>query len=366
MIFVPLKYLRADMVVARDITCSSSYVPLFAAGQRLTETNIEKFKRNNVQGAYIESKLCDDVEAEEFLNPEFKQETLKEIKNIYSHFTSSKGLSSGVINSLTSVADDIINYIISKDECLFNVIDIKDYDAYTYTHSMYVSILSTMIGIKLGYSRTMLGELAMSGLLHDTGKLELPISIINKTTPLTDIEFDLIKTHPTRAVLRLKPYHQISMPVLVGIGNHHEKFDGTGYPRGLVGEDIPVFGRILALADVYDALTSERPYREACSSSEALEYMMGCADTHFDYELLKIFFNTVIAYPAGTIVNLSNGYIGVVVGNTPSNVLRPKLRMIEPPEHMGEEIDLASDMKYLSVTIIGIGGDGELPKGIFQ
>lgn len=367
MIFVPLKYLKSGMTVAKDIHSSLSFLPLLVSGQALTDTLIYKLTRNNVQGVYIESNFGSELAPEEFLTPEFKQKTMLEMRNTYAEFTSKKEFSTKMLNSFTHIAEDIIKFILSKDECLFNIIDIKDYDTYTYTHSMYVSILSAMMGIKLGYSQSLLTELALCGLLHDTGKVDVPIEIINKTTPLTDTEFEMIKTHPTRALLRLKSHHQISMSVLMGIGNHHEKFDGTGYPAGLSGFEIPEFGRILALADVYDALTSERPYRQACTSGETIEYMLGCADSHFDIDLLQIFLKTVVAYPVGTILKLSNGNIAVVTQNSSLNILRPQIRVIFPLEQQGVDIDLASSVEHLNVTIEGIAGDElESLQGVFS
>ncbi|MEM1483792.1 HD-GYP domain-containing protein [Oscillospiraceae bacterium PP1C4] len=367
MIYIPLRHLKPQMVLARDVTCGCSLFPLLVAGQQLSAPIIEKFEKNNIQGAYIHSKLCGDVEINELIDPEFKQKILIELKDFYRDYMSHLTISSASFKSISNTVDSLVTHILSNGECMINIIDVKDYDTYTYTHSMYVCILCILIGIQQDYPRSTLTELAMCGLLHDVGKLDIPLEIINKQSVLTPEEFNVIKTHPENAALRLSPCHQISSTVLKGILSHHEKFDGTGYPKGLVGKEIPLYGRILALADVYDALTSRRSYRKAWSSSDAIEYMMGCADTHFDFNLLQSFLKTVAVYPVGTIVKLSNGFLAVVMHNSSQNILRPKVRLLLPEEHAGEEIDLAvPDKAYLNVTISELFDDETpLPDALF-
>ena len=136
---------------------------------------------------------------------------------------------------------------------------------------------------------------------------------------------------------------------------HHERYDGTGYPKGLKGEKIPLYGKILAVADVYDALTSNRPYRRANFPSEAIEYMMACADTHFDINVLSSFLKIVSVYPTGTIVTLSDGRRAIVVENHHENILRPTVRPLDG----GSDINLLEDMDSMSVTITGMGYSSE-------
>ncbi|MEG0692384.1 MAG: HD-GYP domain-containing protein [Oscillospiraceae bacterium] len=367
MIYVPIKHLKPGMSVAQDVTYGTSFFSLIVNGQTLTSDSITKLIKYKIPGIYIQSKLLNDVKVDEFIDSEFKKKTISELKKIYDDFTKQKSITVSTLNAFSDIAESLIMHAISKDECLINIIDVRDYDTYTYTHSMYVGILSALIGIRSGYPHSMLTEITVCGLLHDIGKLDVPIDIINKESALDACEFELIKTHPTKAVARLAPCCHISASVLAGIGSHHERYDGTGYPKGLVGDKIPLYGRILALADVYDALTSERSYRKAWSSSETIEYMMGCAETQFDYKLLKTFLRTVAVYSIGTIVTLSNGFMGVVVDNSPQNCLRPKIRIFEPQRLAGTEINLLEDAQYLSVTITGsIDNKTSLPDYIFS
>lgn len=361
MIYLTLKHLRPGMKIAREVNNSLSIVPLIAAGQRLTAATIRRLNELNVAGVYIESKIGKGVEVEEFIEGEVKREMMSELKTLYKNYLNKAPISSAVEKSMSNMAERLMQYILSKDEYLMNIIEIKDYDNYTYSHSLFVGVLSVLIGIHMHYSRNSLIELAMAGLFHDIGKVDIPLEITNKKGPLTKEEFEIMKTHPENAVYRLKSCKYFSTNVLKGIESHHEKFDGTGYPKGLSGKQIPIFGRILALADVYDALTSCRSYRRAWSSHEAIEFIMGCANTHFDYDILQVFLKTIAAYPVGTIVELSNHFLGIVTDNSSENTLRPTVRLLMPREQEGQEINLATNYDFLNVTITGTLNDVEEP-----
>lgn len=366
MIYVPIKHLKPGMILAQDVSFGRSLFSLLVMGQELTATSINKLKAHKIAGTYIQSRLCDDLEADTFLDYAYKQKTLAELTRIFDNFALHRLPNVESLKSILKLAQDLLMFVLSKDECLVNLMDIKEYDTYTYTHSMNVGILSVLIGIHQGYKYPQLMDLALCGLLHDIGKLDIPPAIVNKTSALTAEEFEIMKTHPANAVQRLRPYRLLGPAVLQGVVTHHEKYDGSGYPKGLVGDDIPIYGRILALADVYDALTSQRSYRRAWSSSEAVEFLMGSTDSHFDFELLQVFLKTVAAYPVGTLVELSNGYLAVVVANNQENTLRPLVRLLMPENVRGTEVNLISDTLYLNVTVEGtVGDDTPLPNELF-
>ena len=156
----------------------------------------------------------------------------------------------------------------------------------------------------------------------------------------------------------MRKCYNISREVLEGIQCHHEKFDGSGYPYKYRGERIPLFARILSLADVYDALTSQRSYRGAWLPCDAIEYIMAQADIQFDREIIRHFLHIVCAYPTGTIVRLSDGSLAVVVSNHPENVLRPTVRLMNDCS-LGkkmEDINLLEDPKFLNITVSAMLG----------
>lgn len=367
MLYVPISHLRPNMVLARDLPSDLYGISLLTVGQPLTEKVIKKLEERGIQGAYIESSLCDDIYADEMLDSKTKKRMVSGIKKQFDEYVAKTTVPNTLFPAIYDMSSELISAVLAKEEILLNMIDLRDYDTYTYSHSTMVGLISALIGVKLGISQSDLVELVMSGMLHDIGKLDIPVEIINKPGKLTNDEFELIKRHPTNAANRLKNNCRFPSTVVRGIECHHEKFDGGGYPNQIAATDIPLYGRILALADVYDALTSKRPYREAWSPGQAIEYMMSYSNIHFDHELLQVFLSVVAAYPTGTFVRLSNNYLAVVIKNNSELVLRPVIKILEPADMRGREINLAKDMNYLSCTIIGtITDKTQLPGELFK
>lgn len=361
MIYLPTEHLKPGMVLARDIyffVSNPYHVPLLTKGQKLTSLYINKIKARNISGVYIVSSVLEDVEVSTVIDEQLRTKAMADIITVFKAYETD-GLDPQAINKIRNVAKDLVLSILSKDKVLLNLIELKTYDDYTYSHCLCVAITGVIIGVSLGLTEKMLNDIAMAALLHDIGKQDISIDIINKPTQLSDEEYNVIKAHPQNAVERLKKQNLVSPMVLSGILSHHEKCDGTGYPLGLSGKDIPFYGKVLAVADVYDALTSNRPYRKAWFPSEAIEYMMGCTDTHFDFEILTAFLKNVTTYPVGTYVTLSNGQHAVVVKHLSENTLRPVVRIIEEDGSSGGDINLLSDMNYINTTIVGMGYNDE-------
>ncbi len=356
MIFIPTQYLKPGMILAKDINITANNFSLLTRGQKLTESFIKKMLQLNITGIYIENGITDDIEIKEPIDEKLKMRALKDMKCIFHQFNYSKGMiGDAYVRQILNLSKEMVDDILSKEETMINLIGLKNYDDYTYHHSLSVAILSVTIGIALGLTQAHLNQIAMSALLHDIGKMVIPIEIINKPSSLTPEEFDIIKMHPVLAIERLSQKSLVPATVISAIKTHHEKFDGTGYPDGLSGKKISLYGRILAVADVYDALTSNRPYRRQCFPGEAIEYMMGSSDVHFDYDILTAFFKCVTPFPPGMCVSLSNGETAIVLKSTPKNVLRPFVRLVNSDGSAGNEVDLFMDTSYANVTIVGMG-----------
>ena len=179
------------------------------------------------------------------------------------------------------------------------------------------------------------------------GKLEVPAEILNKPSKLTTEEYDIIKKHPQKSYDLLADRFELSSNVRMGVLCHHENEDGSGYPRGLTGDKINIFAKILHVVDVYDALTSKRSYKKAYACSEALEYLMGGTATLFDEKVVDVFMKYVPIYPKGMQVLLSDGRKGVIVRNNHISSLRPVVRMVD-----GLDIDLTDMHRYSTLTIV--------------
>lgn len=359
MIYVPVELLKQNMIIAKDINLNVNdefCLPLLRKGQILNNVFINKIKSHKISGVYVENNLAKDIIVNDIINENLKITILRDIKKNFNNYKNNQGeINPYIVENISKIARSLVLDILSNDEILINLIDLKNYDDYTYRHSLCVAILSITTGISLELNENMLTEIAICGLLHDIGKMTIPINIINKPDLLTPEEFELVKRHPITAVKILKKNRFITQPILDGILSHHEKYDGTGYPNGLKGDDIPLYGKILAVADVYDALTSTRSYRRACFPNEAIEYVMGCADIHFDYEILQAFLKNIAAYPIGTFVSLSDGNVAIVVKNLNVNPLRPIIRIINKDGTTSEDINLSYNLDFMNITIVGMG-----------
>ncbi|MPM29739.1 Cyclic di-GMP phosphodiesterase [bioreactor metagenome] len=359
MIYIPVGHLKDGMILAQNVNTEVGGNPLLAKGQVLKEIYINRLKYFNITGVYIESSFSNDVEMIPMIDEKLKTEALLQLKSTFNDLANTGKLMVSTIQSLKDIAYRLVDSILSNEEVLINLIDLKGYDDYTYQHSLCVTIIAVSLGNKMDLNKSILKQLALSGLLHDLGKMSVPKTILNKPGKLTDEEFEIIKQHPETAVKLLEKTRLISTMALQGIQSHHERFDGNGYSRGLSGDNIPLFGRILAVADVYDALTSNRPYRKAGLPNEVIEYMMGNAYIHFDYEVLKAFLKSVVAYPAGMLVTLSDGKKAMIVKNNEENTLRPIVRLINNNETEYTDIDLLHNEEYWNITIVGMGYDDD-------
>jgi len=362
MIFVPTSSLKPGMVVAKTIVSSydNSPLPLVTKGSVLTNCIIRRLEERSLSGCYIDTEFTKDIEPGEIIGQMLKKKALNGIKKVFDEVSVTRKISMDNLSLVKEIAKELVLQILESDEILIDFLDLQNYDDYTYRHSLSVAIFSVAIGHKLGYSTSLLMDLATGALLHDIGKTEISIDLINKPGRLTDEEYATIRLHPEMAVERLKSGHSISSFVLNGILSHHERFNGTGYPRGLSGTDIPVYGRILAVADVYDALTSVRPYRKAWFPDEAIEYLVKYRGIHFDPEIIDAFLKIVVPYPVGTMVELSNGCPAIVIRNN-ENKMRPVVRLFNVEDDIPfREVDLMNDKGYEDIYITNLGYNSRL------
>lgn len=258
-----------------------------------------------------------------------------------------KAVKEGNIDSLKSIAKDIVSQLLEKDKSIsLDIKDLRTYDNYTYKHSVNVAVISTIIGIYLSYDEESLYELCLAALMHDIGKTKIDPGIINKPGRLSMMEYRIVQEHARYSYDILDENYLISARTKQAVLHHHENEDGTGYPDRLVGDEIPPYAKIIHVADVYDALTSKRPYKKPYALSEAIEYLMGGSNVLFDRKAVEAFLEAVPVYAKGIDVLMTNGERAIVVSNT-SNPLRPIVRLVDS----GKDIDLSNDKDYISVTI---------------
>jgi putative nucleotidyltransferase with HDIG domain len=238
-----------------------------------------------------------------------------------------KGAPLDVVKVKKSVEPMIDSVMRNPDACIW-LARIKQEDHYTYQHSLGASIWAVSLGRQLGLPRSDLRSLAMGGLLFDVGKLAVSRELLNTKRPLSSEEIDELRSHVQLGVDMIKESGLMNRDVIDMISSHHERYDGSGYPDGLSGDDIPIFARIAAIVDCYDAITSHRAYARAIPPARAIKLLYESKDIDFQAELVEEFIQAVGIYPAGTLVELSTGEVGVVVAEYRTRRLRPQVMLM--------------------------------------
>lgn len=318
------------MLLARHLILNPAYI-----------RNLEEM---GFPGIYIDDEFSEDIEIKEVIRPEVKREALSMISNLFLE-GGEKRVSEA---AMTRMAKMIVEQVLDNGDAMCNMLDIKRYDDYTYFHSVNVGILATMVGCAMKFSEEQLRDLSLAAMLHDIGKRFIPVEVLNKKEELTEEEKAVLRTHPKQGADFLRDKYNFSVFVNQGVLQHHEWYDGHGYPLGRIKEEIPIFARIISLVDVYDALTTNRMYRPAIVGGEAVEYLMGSSGRQFDPEILEVFLHKIAVYPVGAQVKLSDGSQAVIMKNYSEMVLRPKVKQMGT----SKIIDLAYDPEARNLTIV--------------
>lgn len=264
---------------------------------------------------------------------------------------------------------DCVDHVLNNSDALMMLSNIKSKDNYTSEHSVNVSILSIILGQSAGLQRAHLEEIGLAGLLHDVGKVLTPDEILNKPERLTDEEFLIMRMHPSQGRDILDTVEGLSHPIVDVAHQHHERLNGTGYPRRLRVNDLGLETRIVAIADTYDAITSDRVYGKGRPNLEAYQILRAASGSHYDETLVAKFLDTIGVYPPGTAVQLRNGQFGIVVRRNPTQSLRPlvllvkdaKLRPIKP-----RYIDTAESKPVFHISRAVRALDHDIDVQIFQ
>ncbi|MGL4990940.1 MAG: HD-GYP domain-containing protein [Sarcina sp.] len=362
---IPIECIKKNCYLAKTLYDNSGNI-FIKKGTLLTENLIKKIKEMKIYQLYIIDKYSSD-ELNDIISSEFRQKTVSIIQDVFENSEKIKIAT----DSLTSNSEDLISIFEQKDhdfkylkelseeiyhnilntnEISLGLVDIKNMDIYTYQHSVNVAVLSVILGIWIDLSKDELIDLCIGALLHDIGKIFVGKKIIQKPAKLTSKELDIIKLHPKLGYDYIKDIPSLKESSKMIVLQHHERINGTGYPNGLKEDKINYLAKIVSIADVYDALTSDRSYKEAMSPSEAFEFILSNSGTMFDTKLTKIFSKIMVPYPVGTLVKLNDDSIGLVTKSHPLYPLRPTIKIIKALnlDIINKEINLSEN---LSITI---------------
>ncbi len=336
---------------------------LIAKGAPLDEYLIESLLNMGIMGVYIREGEEDPLNPEGIEIPKAVQETVeKEKKPDPAKVKLSESVKSRVSTGIqylysntdsedfadtsNNITRDLMRAIDDNQAIAVDISALKVSDEYTFKHSVDVATMSMIIAKKYGLSEKEVYDIGIAGLLHDVGKSKIPNEVLNKPGKLTDEEFALMKKHSILGYGILKDKGEISEPISLGVLQHHEKLNGKGYPMGVEKNQIHLFAKILTVADIYDALVTERIYKKAYSQRDALEMIMSMTE-ELDIDVMKSFMDSVILYPVDSIVELSNGEKAKVAANKPGYALRPTVVGIKT----GKVYNLADDLDCASIII---------------
>jgi len=263
------------------------------------------------------------------MEDDLKEEAVTEIRTLFDIAKTDGDMTTAyrVVKELNNVVNYLVDTISSESNAVVHITDLKSYDEYTYHHSLSVAVLAIAIGQGLGIDSDKLKKLGNCAIMHDIGKTKVPLELINKPGRLTKEEFDIVKQHANNGRSFLERCDIGDFELWAAVAHHHEKVDGSGYPKGLKGDEIPLFSQIISIGDVYDAVTSYRAYRLPMSPADAIELVMSEIGRSFDYDIVNVFVGKLELYPVNSIVQLSDKRLAIVVENT--NSMRPIVRTLD-------------------------------------
>jgi len=315
---------EAGMILGKAILFNGA-TTLLEAGTELTVSYINRLDKLGITEIYIEDDISKDIVVRDVVEEKTRLEAIEFVKSTMNSYCAGDLLYSV---EMLAVVSKIIDDILSLDDIIVNLTDIKSYDNYTYLHSVNVCVLSIITGAELELSYNELKELGVGALLHDIGKVMIPPQILQKQSALTNEEYEIIKQHSVIGYNILKTMPQISEVSAMVALCHHERFDGKGYASGLAKDEIHIYSRIVAIADIFDALTSDRIYRKKISTNQAIDYLTVIAVASLDSNVLCHFTKIIPPYPIGTGVILNNGEKGIVIKLNKNLPTRPVIRIV--------------------------------------
>ncbi|MBQ9365636.1 MAG: HD-GYP domain-containing protein [Schwartzia sp.] len=307
MINLPIQKLRPGMVTAQSIY-NRQGVSYLTRGTAVTEKYISRLKKIGVKNLTVTSMNPNYsiLPPDDIIQEKTRVDAINKLYDTY-HALEEKGELN--TNLLEGVSENILLDILSNRSNLVQLTDLRMHDDYTFAHSVNVAVLSAMLGALCNLPRESMLDLIMGSLLHDIGKISIPTEILTKPGRLSQSEFSIMQMHPDAGRAKIRELTSPSATIYSLIAEqHHEHMDGRGYPGHIKGERIHKLARIVAIADVYDALTSCRSYKPAYKPHIAHNIMMKCSPGQFDESLLKLFFDNVAIYPVGTVIETTMGY----------------------------------------------------------
>lgn len=321
---VSIEHLQPGMKVARTVYTLNGTV-LLAAGSPLTANNIERLKELHIVSIFIDDELSSTGPVRDIVTEEMRQETARLVRESIACLEEGRQLN---IRGFETLIAELIEELLGCEDLLVSLSDVRAYDDHIFNHSVNVGILSLLVGISLSLTQDQLRELGMGAFLHDVGKMKIMKDVLDKPGILTPDEYEHVKNHSELGFDLLRHYLDIPLLATHVAFQHHERWDGLGYPRGLSGEQIHEYARIVSTTDIFDALMADRPYRPAYSANQATIIVNRLSNNQLEPRIVAALISHVAVFPIGSIVCLSTGELGVVMEIKHNYPHRPIIRVI--------------------------------------
>lgn len=349
MLEVSCDILKPGMKLAKPVYNHSGLL-LMKDGDMIYSQKIDQLKVNCIDKIFIQWSNLESGEMVAVIKDETREKAIDFVRASMTNTYQSQIIE---IESMRAQVETILDEILSHDDMLLNLTNLRAIDDYTFGHSVNVCVLTLILGATMGIEVELLKDLGLGAIIHDIGKLFVNREVLNKVGALEQKEYDEMKHHATLGAALVNDINGVSEQVLDVIRYHHEWFNGAGYPSGLTGDEIPMAARMVAICDVYDALTSSRVYKNKISPQQALEYLICMGDRQFDVRLLKQFIKHIRIYSSGMMVRLSTGEEASVLSNNANWPTRPLVQITSDswgrPVKEYKELDLS---RSIGVEII--------------
>ncbi|UOE93673.1 HD-GYP domain-containing protein [Alkalihalobacillus sp. LMS39] len=351
---VETKSVKAGTRLAKAIYNEHDEI-LVREGVELTDRTILRLQELGVSYIYIQDDVTANLVIHESISEETRRKAVTAIRSEFSKIanetTLKKIFNEDIIaKGFTSIIGMILEDITNNEDALTLLTETIIYDSYIFSHSLNVTVYTLGLANYLNYSKKQLFEIGLGAMLHDVGKMVIPLHILNKPGRLTSEEFSLIKSHTTVGYEIIKKIPNLALVSAHCALQHHERMDGSGYPMGRKGDDIHPYAKIIAVCDVFDAITSNRSYRKGLLPHEGLELLFA-GHALYDKEIVEALRNVCAIYPKGLSVQLSDGRKGIVVKQNKEVLSRPVVRIYADGERKVAPYNLDM-LLQVNVTIV--------------
>ncbi|GGD74313.1 HD-GYP domain-containing protein [Paenibacillus nasutitermitis] len=356
---LPIHMCREGMKLAKKIYSEEGLV-LLAEQVELTSKLIARLSECGVSFVYIQDPRTADLVVPDLISEETRQHALQEIRTNFRGMMDKPNRKSGatypyIAKPFREVMNMVIDDLTSQKDAMLMLMNMGIVDDYLFQHSLNVCVYSTLLGIASGYTREQLMTLGLGAMLHDIGKTQISSSLLKKTGSLTRDEYEEMKRHAERGFYLLKDEPNIPLLAAHCAYQHHERLDGSGYPRGIKGDEIHEYAKWIGLVDSYDAMTSTRIYRNPMLPHQAVEALYTGTGTLYEQRMLQTFRDKVAIYPLGVTVKLQTGESGVVVDIKASCPHRPVVRVLQDVAGMDlkkpYEVDLSTQLTMMISSV---------------